>query len=205
MAAGPTHTDIDILLFAYLDVALEPERRRELEQRLRAEASLRDRLTALAEASSPLRSAFDALLEAAPRAQLDAAFAAALAKALKRRKRWYRQMLLAAAAALLLLICGGALGYFIAKAPGKLFEEADAFEEQWIDAVAGQLSLYEGRAVASIPVNEIEQRAQLSKLADVLKLDLSQPQVKLEGLTLKRVELLNFQGRMVAQLLYQSE
>ena len=47
-------------------------------------------------------------------------------------------------------------------------------------------------AAASIPVNEVEQQTQLRKLGDVLKLDLSQPRVTLEGLTLKRVELLNF-------------
>ena len=78
-------------------------------------------------------------------------------------------MLLAVAAAVLLLIGGGVAGYFIAKAPLVLFEEADAFEEAWIDAVAGQLSLYEGTAVASIPVNEAEQQAQLSKLGEELK------------------------------------
>jgi hypothetical protein len=71
--------------------------------------------------------------------------------------------------------------------------------------VAGQLSLYEGAAVASIPVNDAEQQAQLNKLGEELKLDLSRPRVTLEGLTLKRAELLNFRGRKVAQLLYASE
>ena len=171
-------------------------------QRLRSDASLRAHLTALADATELLRTSFDALLEEAPRARLYAAFAAALSKSPRRAKYQLREMLLAAAAALLLLIGGGVAGYFIAKAPLELFEEADAFEEAWIDAVAGQLSLYEGTAVASIPVNEAEQQAQLSKLGEELKLDLSQPRVMLEGLTLKRAELLNFQGRKVAQLLW---
>ena len=94
-------------------------------------------------------------------------------------------MLLAAAAALLLLIGGGVAGYFIAKAPTDLFEEADSFEEDWIAAVAGQLSLYDAASVAAIPVNDAEMQAQLTKLGDVVKLDLSQPRVALEGLTLR--------------------
>jgi anti-sigma factor RsiW len=165
---GTRHTDTDALLVAYLDGELEPERRRELEQRLRSDASLRAHLTALADATELLRTSFDALLEEAPRARLYAAFAAALSRSPRRAKYQLRELLLAAAAALLLLIGGGVGGYFIAKAPLELFEEADAFEEAWIAAVVGQLSLYEGAAAASIPVNEVEQQTQLRKLGDVL-------------------------------------
>ena len=74
----------------------------------------------------------------------------------------------------------------------------------WIAAVAGQLSLYDAASVASIQVNDAKQQAQLSKLGEVLKLDLSAPKVALEGLTLKRAELLHFKGRKVAELLYAS-
>ena len=190
MMPGPTNINNDALLVAYLDGALTPEARQDLEHRLATDASLRARLGVLAEGSRQIRSSFGALLKSAPRARLDAAFAAALAKAPRRRARRYREMLLAAAAALLLLICGGVAGYFIAKAPGELFEEADAFEEQWIDAVAGQLSLYDATSVAAIKVDSAEQQAQLTKLGEILKLDLSAPKVELEGLTLKRAELL---------------
>jgi anti-sigma factor RsiW len=204
MAPGPTDIDNDALLVAFLDGELKPEGHEELVRRLRTDVSLRDRLAALAEGGQHLRSSFDALLKAAPRARLDGAFAAALSTR-RRREYRFREMLLAAAAALLLLIGGGVAGYFIAKAPGELFEEADAFEEDWIAAVAGQLSLYNAASVASIKVDEAEQQAQLSKLGDLLELDLSAPKVELEGLTLKRVELLHFQGRKVAELLYASE
>ena len=205
MAPGPTDIDNDALLVAYLDGELEPGQYRELEERLRTDAALSARLAALADASRPLRSSFDALLAAAPHARLKAAFASALAKAPRRQVRRYRQMLLAAAAALLLLVFGGALGYFAAKVPGELFEEADAFEEEWIAAVAGQLSLYRGDSLASITVDSAEQQAQLSRLGEVVNLDLSAPKVELEGLTLKRAELLHFQGRKVAELLYTGE
>ena len=204
MVTGPTKIDNDALLVAYLDGQLAPEVHQELEQRLRTDASLSARLAALAEVSQPLRVSFDALLEAAPRQRLEAALEAALAKAPQPRDHRYRQML-AAAAALLLLIFGGVAGYFVAKAPIDLFEEADTFEEEWIAAVAGQLSLYDAASVASIQVNDAEQKAQLSKLGEVLKLDLSAPKAALEGLTLKRAELLHFQGRSVVELLYASE
>jgi anti-sigma factor RsiW len=205
MAARSEDIDTDALLVAYLDGELEPEAHQEVERRLRSDPSLRSRMTALAESIGPIRSSFDALLDAAPRARLETALATALAKAPRRRDHRYRQMLVATAAALLLLICGGIAGYFVAKAPVELFEEADAVEEEWVDAVAGQLSLYDAASVASIQVNDAEQRAQLSKLGDVLKLDLSEASVALDGLALKRAELLHFQGRKVAQLLYASE
>lgn len=206
---GPTNIDTNIdndaLLVAYLDGELKPEARQELEHRLGTDASLRARLGVLAEGGRQIRSSFDSLLKSSPRARLDAVFAAALAKAPRHRARRYREMLLAAAAALLLLICGGVAGYFIAKAPGELFEAADAFEEQWIDAVAGQLSLYDASSVAAIKVDSAEQQAQLTKLGKILKLDLSAPKVELEGLTLKRAELLHFQGHEVAEFLYASK
>ena len=200
MMPGPTNIDNDALLVAYLDGALKPEARQDLEHRLATDASLRARLGVLAEGGRQIRSSFDSLLESAPRARLDAIFAAALAKAPRRRSLRYREMLLAAAAALLLLICGGVAGYFIAKAPGELFEEADAFEEQWIDAVAGQLSLYNATSVAAIKVDSAEQQAQLTKLGEILKLDLSAPKVELEGLALKRAELLRSRDRRAGRL-----
>jgi anti-sigma factor RsiW len=205
MAPGPKQIDYDALLVAYLDGELKPEVRKTLEQRLRADVSLRSRLAALEEGVRQVRSTFDALLQEAPRARLDTAFAAALAKASPRQKPRFRQLLFAAAASLLLLICGGVAGYFIAKSPFDLFEEADTFEEEWIAAVAGQLSLYEGGSVAAIQVDGAEQQAQLKKLGDALKLDLSEPQVALDGLTLKRAELLQFQGHKVVELLYASD
>jgi anti-sigma factor RsiW len=205
MVARSEDIDTDALLVAYLDGELEPEAHQQVERRLRSDPSLRSRMAALAESVRPIRSSFDALLEAAPRTRLEAAFSAALAKSSTRGRDRVPRRLLAAAAALLLLICGGVAGYLVAKAPVELFEETDTVEEEWVAAVAGQLSLYDAASVASIQVDDAEQRAQLNKLAHALKLDLSETNVALEGLALKRAELLHFQGREVAQLLYASE
>jgi anti-sigma factor RsiW len=203
MAAGPS--DMDALLVAYLDGELDPQRNQELEERLRGDAALKARLAALAEAGRPLRSAFDALLGAAPRDRLEAAFAAARGKVQGGPQSRYRRMLMAAAASLLLLLCGGVIGYFVAKAPAELFEDADELEEDWVGAVAGQLSLYTAASLAAIQVSDAELDAQLGKLGEMLGLDLSKPRVIFEGLTLKRAELLHLEGRAIAELLYASE
>jgi anti-sigma factor RsiW len=197
--------DIDALLIAYLDGELDPARRQELERRLRDDAALKARRDALAEAGRPLRGAFDALLDVAPRGRLETAFATASATAQKHRQFRYRQMLAALAASLLLLLCGGVAGYWVAKAPGDLFEEADEMEEAWVAAVAGQLSLYNAASLAAIQVPSTELEAQLAKLGDIVGLDLSKERVTFEGLTLKRAELLHFDGRAIAELLYAGE
>jgi anti-sigma factor RsiW len=201
MALG--RDDMDALLVAYLDGELDRPRRRELERRLRDDAALKARLAALAEASRPLRSAFDALLDVAPRGRLETAFAAASAKA--KRRPQFRYQLLVAAASLLLVLCGGAIGYFVAKSPAGFFEEADEMQEAWVGAVAGQLSLYNAASLSAIQVPSAELDAQLGKVGGMLGLDLSKERVTFAGLTLKRAELLHFEGRAIAELLYASE
>src|SRR5262249_57205995 len=113
-----------------------------------------------------------------------------------RRDRRYRRLLVAAAAALLLLL-GGAAGYFIAKPPAELLEEAGGDEDQWIDAVVGQMALYDGASVAAIEVDDTKQKAELAKLGQALNLYISVRMETLEGLTLKRDELLSFRGHQV--------
>src|SRR5262249_20235605 len=203
MVARSEDIGTDALLVAYLDGELEPKAHEELERRLHSDAALRARSTELAEGVHPIRASFDALLKAAPRARLQIVFATAVAKAARRHHR-YRRLLVAPAAALLLLL-GGAVGYFIAKPPAELFEEAGGDEDAWIDAVAGQMALYDAASVAAIEVDETQQKARLAKIGQALNLDLSEPTVTLEGLTLKRAELLSFQDHQVAQLLYASD
>jgi anti-sigma factor RsiW len=148
MVARSEDIGTDALLVAYLDGELEPEAHQEVERRLRSDPSLRSRLTTLAESVRPIRSSFDVLLGAAPRTRLESAFSAALAKSPARGRDRFPRRLLAAAAAVLLLVVGGIAGYFVAKSPVELFEETDTVEEEWVAAVAGQLSLYDADAVA---------------------------------------------------------
>jgi anti-sigma factor RsiW len=111
---------------------------------------------------------------------------------------------MAIAAALLLAIGAGTGGYILGQSSPDLFDVGNS-EEAWVDAVANQVSLYSRESVASIPVDETTQKTQLGRLSEILKVDLSQARVALPGLTLKRVELLQFENQPLAQLLYQGE
>jgi hypothetical protein len=109
-----------------------------------------------------------------------------------------------AAAILLLLLGGGIAGYLVAKplvGPG----EVNTHEAKWVDAVAGEMSLYGEASMAAIEVDDAERKAELSKLGQEVNLDLSEARVRLQGLTFKRAELLQFQGSKLAQLLYASD
>src|SRR5262245_20932523 len=203
MIARSEDIDKDALLVAYLDGELEPKLHEEVTGRLHSDPRLRARLAELAEGARPIRRSLDAVVEAAPRARLEAAFAHVIVKSRHRDHRFTR--LVVAAAAALLLLLGGAAGYFIAKPPPDLFEEAGGAEDEWVEAVAGQMALYDAASVGAIEIDVTKQKAELGKIGRVLNLDLSAPRVMLEGLTLKRAELLSFQGHRVAQLLYASE
>jgi len=146
-----------------------------------------------------------AKLDSAPRERLRAQLTASVTKStrpswLARSRRWGMPI----AAALLLAIGAGAVGYLLGQSSPTLFEMGNS-EEAWLDAVANQVSLYRRESVASIPVDETMQKTELHRLSEILKLDLSQARLALPGLTLKRVELLQFENRPLAQLLYEGE
>lgn len=202
---GAGKIPLDAILVAYLDGELEPQAHEELERLLESDPSVRERLAMLSRGIRPFKRSFDAVLQAAPRARLLARIFASVTKT--SRPRWfadYRQRLIATAAALLLLIGGGTAGYFLGQVSPDLFEMGNS-DEAWLDAVTKQVSLYNREFVASIPIDENAQDVQLSRLSETLKLDLSRARVALPGLTLKRIELLQFENRPLAQLLYEGE
>jgi anti-sigma factor RsiW len=201
---GAGKIPLDAILVAYLDGELEPQAHEEVERLLESDPSVRERLAMLSRGIRPFKRSFDAVLQAAPRARLLARISSLVIKA--SRPRWladYRQRLIATAAALLLLIGGGIAGYFLGQVSPDLFDMGNS-DEAWLDAVTKQVSLYNRAFVASIPVDENAQDVQLSRLSEPLKLDLSRARV-LPGLTLKRIELLQFENRPLAQLLYEGE
>jgi anti-sigma factor RsiW len=201
---GADEIPLDATLVAYLDGELEPQAHEEVEWLLESDARVRERLAMLSRGIRPFKRSFDAVLEAAPHSRLLARIASATKAS---RPRWftdYRQRAIATAAALLLLIGGGIAGYFLGQVSPDLFEMGSS-EEAWLDAVTKQVSLYNRAFVASIPVDENTQEVQLSLLSKTLKLDLSRTRVALPGLTLKRIELLQFENRPLAQLIYEGE
>ena len=196
---------LDAILVAYLDGELEPEAHEKLERLLKSDPSVRERLAMLSRGARPFKRTFDAALDSAPRKRLQAQLTASVTKS--SRPSWFarsRRWGMAIAAALLLAIGAGTVGYILGQSSPDLFDIGNS-EEAWLDAVANQVSLYSRESVASIPVDETTQKTQLGRLSEILKFDLSQARVALPGLTLKRVELLQFENRPLAQLLYQGE
>ena len=196
---------LDAILVAYLDGELEPEAHQKLERMLKSDASVRERLAMLSRGSRPFKRTFDTVLDSAPRDRLQAQFTASVNKFdhpnwLVRSRRWGT----AIAAALLLAIGAGTVGYFLGQSSPNLFDIGNN-EDAWLDAVANQISLYSHESVATIPVDETIQKTELSRLSERLNLDLSPARVALPGLTLRRVELLQFNNRPLAQLLYEGE
>jgi anti-sigma factor RsiW len=196
---------LEAILVAYLDGELDLEAHEKLERLLKSDPSVRERLAMLSRGARPFKRTFDAVLDSAPRERLQAQLTASVTKST--RLSWFarsRSWGMAIAAALLLAIGAGTVGYILGQFSPDLFDIGNS-EEAWLDAVANQVSLYSRESVASIPVDETTQKTQLGRLSEILKLDLSQARVALPGLTLKRVEPLQFENRPLAQLLYQGE
>jgi anti-sigma factor RsiW len=84
---GAEEIPLDAMLVAYLDSELEPEAHEEVERLLRSDASVRERLAALACGTRPLKHSFGAVLAAAPRERLQAQLAVSVKKTA--RPRWF--------------------------------------------------------------------------------------------------------------------
>ena len=195
---------LDAILVAYLDGELEPEAHEKLERLLKSDPSVRERLAMLSRGAHP-SNAPSMQRDSAPRERLQAQLTTSVTKS--SRPSWFarsRRWGMAIAAALLLAIGAGTVGYILGQSSPDLFDVGNS-EEAWLDAIVNQVSLYSREFVASIPVDETTQKMQLGRLSEILKFDLSQARVALPGLTLKRVELLQFENRPLAQLLYQGE
>ena len=140
---------------AYLDGELEPEVHDAVQRMLGADTSLRTRLAAIAEGTRPVRSAYNALLKSAPQDRLQA-----LANALAIRpsagsndfvvRCWLRPQSSSCCSAAVL--------------PA-------------ISAVAGEISLYDEASMAAIEFDHTALKAELNKLGQELKLDLSEANV----------------------------
>src|SRR5215510_721381 len=111
---GTGEISLDAILTSYLDGELEPEAHEILERLIKSDASVCERLSMLSRGVRPLKRAFDAVLQSAPRERLEAQFAASIAEFsraswLVRSRRW----VMAIAAALLLAIFAGTVGYLL--------------------------------------------------------------------------------------------
>jgi anti-sigma factor RsiW len=187
----------DDLLVAYIDGELEAAERERLEVRLAADPALSARLAFLSRSSFAYEAAFAPLLEAAPKASLDAMLARVTAAkvAVSSRPAWSRRGLMAASVALLVV---GALGDRVAG--GLIGAEGNA---HWRTAVAEYLKLYTPQTLAVMTADAAQRAQELAVVQSGLALpDLRPEDVALPGIALKQAQLLQYDGKALGQILY---
>jgi anti-sigma factor RsiW len=177
-------------LVAYLDGAIHPVRRNAIDATLAHDRSLGIRLARLDIDKDALCAAFDAVAAAAPiarlRAQLDRPFAP------PRRQRGSARWAAIAAA----LVTAAGLGYGVGS--GHFVGAAS----NWHVAIADYQSLYTPETLAPIASDPAKQRRDVADIARKLGLPITFEALQVPGLDFKRVQLLAFEGRPLAQFAY---
>lgn len=204
----------DAGLVAYLDGALTPQERAELEGRLADDGTLRARLDLLARGDRPFRAAFDAVAAAAPRARLEAMLAEALqpqaaqapAAAIRAtlRRPWFAVRPAALAAGLALFALGVGAGRY---APAEWWPSFGTASEQdspeaWRSTAADYLALTTSQTLLAMPRDQALIRSDLAVVGKKLGLDLSPDRVELTKLALMRVDLYHFRNAPLVQITY---
>jgi anti-sigma factor RsiW len=191
----------DALLVAFIDNQLDEARRKALAARLVVEPELRARIERLAAGGLPFRRAFEVELAEAPLARMQErldglAGAENHSPARPARTRW----IAAAAAALALLLIGWGIGRYapIASAPTSVASDND---EDWRQAVAEYVSLYTPDTFAG-GADAKASEAALALLSQKLGVALTPASVALPDLTLKRADMLAYDGAPLGQVAY---
>lgn len=187
-----TNEDDDRLLVAWLDGELDETERRALDARFAVEPALAARLAALRDATAEVRRAFDALLAAAPLDRLRPGLGAHAAPAPARRVSPHALRSAAAAAAV-------AIVFVVGLAVGR-WSSAPSAEENWRASVAEYMALYTpqsfGEGVSPTLADE------LATLSQRLGAPLDAERLRLDGLSLRRAELLQYEGAPLGQIGY---
>jgi anti-sigma factor RsiW len=190
----PDHDDLRLV--AFLDGEISEAEAAELERRLAADPSLRRRLDELRSVESPLRDAFAALLQHAPKPRLRASLDRVAAPPIARDKNYPRRWAAAAVFALLLFGAGFGAARYTARAPSTDV----ASSETWRQAIAEYMDLYTsetfGAAEATISDREFATLGQRVGVA------LDKQSLSLAGLSLRGAELLQFHGAPLLQIGY---
>jgi anti-sigma factor RsiW len=191
-------------LTAFIDGELTAEEAARIEAIVSEDESVAERLEFLARANLPFEQAFAPLLSEAPREKLEAMLAAipaqqnaksdsASAPAFAARRRFLGA--LAASLVAGITIDRAVIGI------GRNFVSKDENTE-WRAVVAEYISLYTPETLAGpVPTRDV-QAAQLARLDEKLALALSPEAVALPGVDFKRAQLLQYDGKPLAQIAY---
>ncbi|MEI4484523.1 MULTISPECIES: hypothetical protein [unclassified Phyllobacterium] len=189
----------DEILVAFLDRQLAPEQQRVVAELLEKDEVLVQRLTFLAACHSPVRDAFDALLDEAPTHRMAENFWRAAVRN-DYAHTFSRRHMIAAAVSLVALGIGGGIG--IDKLLGN---RQSGDEDGWRIAVAHYMSLYSTLTLANLLIEPAMLDAQIASVSQALGMPVERKDVTLPGLEFKRVQLLQFKSKPLAQFTYLDE
>jgi anti-sigma factor RsiW len=192
-----TSEDDDRKLTAYLDGELDEAERAALDARLTEDPTLRARLDALRATVERTRLAFATLLETAPVAQMRTRLSAALATPPLHAAPPWRQRVaaVAAAAAIVAFAVGLTAGRWSVGPDGGLAERGD-----WRHAVAEYMALYTPESFGEAVSPQLGD--ELASLSRRLEAPLDVDRLKVDDLSPRRAELLQYDGAPLGQIGY---
>ena len=194
----------DAELVAYLDGELSPADSVRIAQSVAADPKLGARLDLMMKGIRPFREAFAPILAQAPAERLDAMLDGVLHRHALPAGRvppfFRRQLWAAVAATLALMVAGSGLDRLVVS-PLLATVSPIGANADWRRAVAQYLSLYTTETLSIISNGPVS-RQELTSLGFKLGIGLSEAQVSLPDLTLKRSEMLDYDGRPLGFLAY---
>jgi anti-sigma factor RsiW len=183
-------------LAAFLDRQLDDDERQAVEAALAADPAMRERLALLASGGLPFAVAFDAALRDAPIERMTGRLSA-LAHP---RSRWRAPLAAAVAAAALTFVVGLGVGRFLPAEGGPGTQTADVgdHDDDWRSTMAELASLYRPDSFAG----ETPRDAAYAAVSSAVGVPLDAGRVALDGVALKRVEALDYEGKPLAWFVY---
>ena len=187
-------TEFDAELVALIDGELEEPRRSAMLKRLAADPELKARFDELSQTSGTLRAAFDALLQEAPSARLNAMLRSAEAARPRRLRRPIAWRELAAGIALGLALAGAA--WLAAVGVGS------RDEEDWRSAVVDYAQLYGPETLAMVDPDPETAKREIGALAERLGLHLTPDNIALPGLRFRMAVLFRYENAPLGEIAY---
>jgi anti-sigma factor RsiW len=192
-------SDDDDELVALIDNELDEDRKARLLARIENDDALRARYEALRDGVSPIRSAFDALLERAPVERLRLAIPPELEPQPAIRRRWLSGISFRDLAAGLVVgfLAAGALAWFTL---GHLARSED--EGDWRGAVVDYMKLYTNETFALVQVDPQTEAQELGAVSKRVGASLTPDNVALPGVSFKVAFILAFAGAPLGEIAY---
>lgn len=185
-------------LTAFIDGELDPAARVRIAEALRDNPEAAERLAFLERADLlPLRESFTALLEEAPRGSLEDMLAAIPRQDAAEPKNFARRSFITAIAASV------AAGIVIDRAWMRFAAPPAATQSaEWRDAVAQYMALYTAETLAAARPGHEAAAAQFAVINERLGLSLTPEAIALPGSEFKHAQILAYDDRPLAQILY---